>query len=49
MSKDAFKEKVIELLTDDFFGVLKNKDMANKKLKVAEIYRFFYRFSMEKL
>ena len=37
------------MLTDDFFGVLKNMDTTKRKLKVAEVYRFFYRFSIEKL
>jgi len=49
MSKEAFKTKVLSLLTDDFFGVLKKLDMAKKKLKIADIYRYFYRFSIEKL
>ena len=40
---------MLEILTDDFFGVLKGKTVEMKKLKIIEVYRYFYRFSMEKL
>lgn len=36
-------------LTNDFYGYLDGKPLNLKKLKTLEVYRYFYRFSMEKL
>ena len=37
------------MLTDDFFGVLRDLNDEHKKLKILEVYRYFYRFSMDKM
>ena len=37
------------MLTDDFYGGIQGKSLEVKKLKTLEIYRYFYRFSYEKL
>ena len=36
-------------LTNDFYGYLKDRPLAAKKMKTLEVYRYFYKFSMEKL
>ena len=36
-------------ISDDFLGHLKNMSSETKKVKVLEIYRFLYRFSLEKV
>ena len=41
--------KLLNELTNDFFGHLEGKSQEYKKIKTIEIYRFFYRFSIEKL
>ena len=46
--KDSFKN-IKNYLTPDWYETFKNKDLAYKKFKTLEIYRYFYRFSMEKL
>ena len=33
----------------DFFGLLRDQSKMVRKLKVTEIYRLFFRFSVEKL
>lgn len=38
-----------EMNSDDFFGLFKNKSLEYKKLKAIEVYRYFFRFSIEKL
>ena len=38
-----------QILTDDFYGGVPDKSIEIKKLKTLEIYRYFYRFSFEKL
>ena len=43
------KEILTKELTPDFYGYLDNKTLDIKKIKTLEIYRFFYRFSIEKL
>lgn len=41
--------KLMAELTPDFYGYMKEKSLEYKKIKTIEIYRFFYRFSIEKL
>ena len=36
-------------ITDDFMGYLKDQSMELKKIKILEIYRHLYRFSLEKV
>ena len=36
-------------LTNDFFGLLANSPMKVKKERTLDIYKFYYRFSMEKV
>lgn len=43
------EEILFNELTTDFYGYLKGKNLDFKKIKTLEIYRFFYRFSIEKL
>jgi hypothetical protein len=38
-----------EINSDDFFGLFSNKSLEYKKLKAIEVYRYFFRFSIEKL
>jgi hypothetical protein len=50
--KQQFKRETIQdysLLNDSFFGLFKDKSEEFKKLKSIEVYRFFFRFSIEKL
>mmetsp|Transcript_24415 Transcript_24415/g.37847 ORF Transcript_24415/g.37847 Transcript_24415/m.37847 type:complete len:83 (+) Transcript_24415:1378-1626(+) len=35
--------------TQDFFGLLRDQSKAMRKLRVTEVYRLFFRFSVEKL
>jgi ABC-type polysaccharide transport system permease subunit len=37
------------LINKSFFGLFENKSAEFKKLKAIEVYRFFFRFSIEKL
>ena len=39
----------MDLLTRDFFGVLKGMTKSQMKIATLKIYRYYYRFSMEKL
>ena len=52
----AIKQKInnelfekADINSDDFFGLFKNKNVEFKKLKAIEVYRYFFRFSIEKL
>ena len=36
-------------VTDDFFGVLKGKDLNEKKINVLDTYKLIFRFSICKL
>ena len=49
ISQTQVIEKVLGILTDDFFGALNGLSFEHKKLKILEIYRYFYRFSLDKL
>lgn len=42
-------KEMVTYLTDDFYGYLQGKTSTIKKIKTLEVYRYFYRFSMEKL
>ena len=37
------------MLTSDFYGAIKGKSQMINKLRTLEIYRYFYRFSIDKL
>lgn len=39
----------IKIDSDDFFGLYENKSLEYKKLKTTAVYRYFFRFSIEKL
>ena len=44
------KQTVMEsVFTEDFYGLLESKSIAEKKLIVTKIFRLFFRFSLEKL
>ena len=43
------KTDISKLITNDFFGLLKDKPIEIKKMKVLEIYRYIFRFCIEKL
>jgi hypothetical protein len=47
ISKELFGD--IDFDSDDFFGLFKTKSLECKKLRAIEVYRFFFRFSIEKL
>mmetsp|Transcript_23851 Transcript_23851/g.36524 ORF Transcript_23851/g.36524 Transcript_23851/m.36524 type:complete len:88 (-) Transcript_23851:17-280(-) len=36
-------------LSEDFFGLWAGRTLKYKKLQAIQVYRYFYRFSMEKL
>ena len=38
-----------DINSNDFFGLFSNKSLEYKKLKAIEVYRYFFRFSIEKL
>ena len=40
---------ILKELTEDFYGFLRDQSLQMKKMKAIEIYRYFYRFSVEKL
>lgn len=37
------------MINNSFFGMLSDKSPEFKKLKTIEVYRFFFRFSIEKV
>lgn len=38
-----------KFISTDFLGSLKNKTLEVKKIRILDIYRYFYRFSREKM
>jgi hypothetical protein len=46
---DEIQSQVASLLSDDFFGHLSKVPTGSRKLATFEIYRYFYRFSFEKV
>ena len=49
INRSQIQKTLMTYLTDDFYGLLKGKTLEQKKLKTIEIYRYFFRFSIEKL
>ena len=43
------KDRIIEALTDDFYGLLSDKELGQKRMLAIEVYRYFFRFSLEKI
>ena len=40
---------ILNYITNDFLGYLKHNKLIEKKIKILEIYRFFFRFSLVKM
>lgn len=40
---------LFQFISTDFLGSLKNKTLEVKKIRILDIYRYFYRFSREKM
>ena len=47
--KQNIHTRIMDNLTDNFFGYLSGKSFLEKKEITIEIYRYFYRFSFEKV
>ena len=46
LTPEEKSEKVIKKISNNFLGYLKNKPLEIKKMRVLEIYRYIYRFSL---
>ena len=46
---DYEKNKISDFINNDFMGLYKGKTLDEKKLCILEIYRYFFRFSIERL
>ena len=52
LSNEEILEKGFNLfryIRDDFFGHLKGKPLELKKIRILSIYRYLYRFALEKI
>ena len=46
---DEDKNEICSYIKNDFMGLYKNNSLEAKKLGILEIYRYFFRFSIERL